>query len=95
MKYSTVKFRFNKGKPQNKVLLLMAGPLREGGGVKGRAIKEKELFFGTLFPTAIKLEGGGKALMARPLKEELLFAASQSKWEGLNLIVNQPHINLI
>ena len=27
-----------------KALLLMAGPLRGGGGVKGRAIKEKKLF---------------------------------------------------
>ena len=33
-----------------------------GGGVKGRAVKEKINFFGTFFsnvPTAIKLEGGG------------------------------------
>ena len=41
----------------------MAGPLRGGGGVKGRAIKEKLLFFNlfiqlSIFPTAIKLEGG-------------------------------------
>ena len=42
----------------------MAGPLRgEGGGVKGRAIKETKMF--NLFfqrsniPTAIKLERGG------------------------------------
>ena len=27
----------------------MARPLREGGGVKGRAIKEKITFFGTFF----------------------------------------------
>ena len=39
----------------------MAGPLREGGGVKGRAIKEKN-FFLTLFSNvtaAFKLKGGG------------------------------------
>ena len=49
-----------------KDLLLMAGPLR-GGGLKGRAIKEKITFFNPFFPTfrrsnvptAIKLEGGG------------------------------------
>ena len=57
----------------------MAGPLREEGGgvVKGRAIKEKR----TNISTAIKLEGGGGgggyALMARPLREELFFPASQ------------------
>ena len=38
------------GKPQKKVLLLMAGTLR-GGGVKGQAITEKNNFFGTFFPT--------------------------------------------
>ena len=55
-----------------KSIELIARPLRGGGGVKGRAIKEKRTFFGTFFsnvPTAIKLEGG--ALMARPLREEL------------------------
>ena len=36
------------GKPQKKVILLMAGPLRGGGGCKGPAIKEKITFFGTL-----------------------------------------------
>ena len=46
-----------------KVLLLMAGPFRGGGGIKGQAIKEKKTFFGTFFqrsniPTAIKLKGG-------------------------------------
>ena len=56
----------------------MAGPLR-GGGVKGRAIKEKERFWNLFFhlsnfPTTIKLEGGGgKALMARPLRQELFY----------------------
>ena len=33
------------GKPQKKVLLLMAGPLKGGWGV----IKEKITFFGTFF----------------------------------------------
>ena len=32
----------------------MSGPLRGGGGVKGRAIKEKIKFFGTFFGPAIK-----------------------------------------
>ena len=42
----------------------MAGTLRGGGGVKGRAIKEKHSFFWNLFfqrsnvPTAIKFEVG-------------------------------------
>ena len=35
-----------------------AVPLRRGGG-RGRAIKEKELFFDGEVPTAIKLERGG------------------------------------
>ena len=40
-----------------------SSPFKEGGGVKGRAIKEKRIFFRNLFfqrsnlPTAIKLEG--------------------------------------
>ena len=53
--------KVNLGKPQKKVLLLIAGPLR-GGGVKGRVIKEKIAFFGTFFSNvslAIKLEGEG------------------------------------
>ena len=48
-------FRLSKGSRQ-KVLLLMAGPLRGGGGGPLR----KKTFFGTFFsnfPTAIKLEG--------------------------------------
>ena len=75
----------------------MARTLREvllerGGGVKGRAIKEKITFFGTFFcqrskiSTAIKLEGegaGGYALMGRPFREELFFAASL-KFQGKN-----------
>ena len=54
------------GKPQKKVLLLMAGPLRGGG--KGWAIIEKKTFFWNLFfprskiSTAIKLGGGGGGL---------------------------------
>ena len=47
------------GKPLKKSFSLNGRPLR-GGGVKGRAIKEKRTFFRTFFPisTAIKLEGG-------------------------------------
>ena len=46
--------------------LLMARPSREGGG-GGPATKEKITFFGSSM--AIKPErGGGKALMARPLR---------------------------
>ena len=40
------------------VILLMAVPLRGGGGI-GRVIKEKRTFLRFFFPTAIKLEGGG------------------------------------
>ena len=41
----------------------MAGPLRGGGGLKGRAIKEKKNFVNHFFQrskisTTIKLEGG-------------------------------------
>ena len=50
-----------------KVLLLM---------IKGRAIKEKGTFFGTFLPNVPKFQRplssrgeGGKALMARPLRE--------------------------
>ena len=35
------------GKPQKKIPPVMAGPLKRGGGVKGRAIKEKITFFET------------------------------------------------
>ena len=54
----------------------MTGPLRGGGGVQGRAIKEKITFLEPFFQrtkisTAIKLEGGGEGGEARPLKEEL------------------------
>ena len=54
----------------------MAGPLKGGGGLKGRAIKKKKKFFTLFFvqrsnfPTAIKLEGRGQALMARPLRQD-------------------------
>ena len=54
-----------------KVLLLM---------IKGRAIKEKGTFFGTFLPNVPKFQRplssrgeGGKALMARPLREYLFF----------------------
>ena len=68
-------------------LLLMAGPLRGGEGVKGRAIKEIRTYFGNFFsnvPTFQRSnghwarggEGGGSALIARPLREELFLAAS-------------------
>ena len=59
----------------------MARPLGGGGG-KGRAIKEKELFlnfyfyFVAKFQRPLSLGEGVKALMARPLREELFFAAS-------------------
>ena len=49
----------------------MAVPLR-GGVKKGLAIREKELFSDGEVPTAIKLEGGVKALMALPLKKSFL-----------------------
>ena len=62
-----------------KVLHLIAGPLKGGGRVKGRAIKEKRTFLGTFstnVPKFQRLEGGRGTLMARPLREELFFAAS-------------------
>ena len=49
----------------------MARPLRGG---PGRAIEEKRTFLKKFFiPMAIKLEGGGKALMAWPLVEDFFF----------------------
>ena len=69
----------------------MTGPLRgdRRGEVKDRAIKEKITFF-TFFqlsniPTAIKL-AGGLVLMARPLREELFFAASLNHQTKINLL---------
>ena len=60
----------------------MAGPLR-GGGVKGQAIKEKRTFLTPFFSSIPMFQRplssrgvGGQALMARPLREELFFAAS-------------------
>ena len=43
----------------------MAGPLRGGGGVKGRAIKEP-FFQSYKVSTAIKLEGGGGLCLNGP-----------------------------
>ena len=40
-----------------RTFLLMAVPLRRGGGDKGRAIKEKISFFNKV-PTSLELEGG-------------------------------------
>ena len=42
------KYTFSLGKPQKEVLLLITGPLR-GGGVKVRAIKEKQNFWKPFF----------------------------------------------
>ena len=61
----------------------MAGPSR-GGGVKGRAIKDKKKasFFNLFFQrpkisTAIKLEGGGELGLNGPaIKRRTFFAAS-------------------
>ena len=71
------------GKPQKKVFLLMAGPLRGRGRVKGRTIKEKRTFFRTFFfqrskiSTAIVLEGeGGLGLNGHAIKRRTFFAAS-------------------
>ena len=58
----------------------MAGTLRGGRGVKGRAIKKKITFFRTFFPnvpTAIKLEGGGGLGINGPaIKRRTFFTAS-------------------
>ena len=58
----------------------MAGPLREVGGGKGRAIKEKITLFLTIFfrrsniQTAIKLEGGrGLCLNGPAIKRRTFF----------------------
>ena len=55
--------QIHKGSRKQKVLLLMAGPLR-GGGVKDGPLRKKTPFFNLFFQrskisTAIKLEGGG------------------------------------
>ena len=61
----------------------MAGPLRGGGGAKGRTIKEKIIFFLTFFsnvPTAIKLEGvWGLGLYFPAIKRGTFFAASLNR----------------
>ena len=61
----------------------MAGPLRGGGGLKGRPLRKKKIsgYFMTKkrrrikSSIAIKPEGwgGGKALMAQPLREEFFY----------------------
>ena len=40
-------FQYSLGKPRKKVLLIMAGPLRAGGG-EVPAIKEKKIFWNFL-----------------------------------------------
>ena len=55
-KVNNIKRENGSGKPQKKVLLLMARPLREGGGVKGWAIKEKITFFLTFFSNVPKFQ---------------------------------------
>ena len=54
----------------------MAGPLRGGGGIKGRTIKLKRTFFGTFSSNVPKFQRplssrgeGGQAIMARPLRK--------------------------
>ena len=67
------------GKPQKKILLLMAGPLR-GGGVKGQAIKEKNwnLFFQrSKFQRQLSSRmGGGLGINGPAIKRRTFFAAS-------------------
>ena len=73
----------------------MAGPLRGwGGGLKGRAIKDKKNFFWNLFfqrskiSTAIKLKvGRGSGLNGQPYREELFFVASLIKESKIRIIV--------
>ena len=48
----------------------MAVLLPREGGVKGRPLK-KSPFFDAKVPTAIKLQGGGKALMVSAIKKKL------------------------
>ena len=44
-KWKKVKLLSLKGKPKKKLLLLMAGPLRGGRGVKDRPLRKKGLFW--------------------------------------------------
>ena len=46
-------------------------------------------------PMAIKLEGGGKALVARPLVEELFFAASLSCFYFYTINVSLEMRNIV
>ena len=58
-------FLFQLGKPQKKILFLMAGPLRK-----------KQLYFNLFFQRPLNSRGGVQALMTRPLREVHFFAAS-------------------
>ena len=58
----------------------MAGQLKGGGGVKGRAIKEKRTFVGTFFSNVPKFQrplssrgGGGLGLNGLAIKRITLF----------------------
>ena len=80
------------GKHKKKVLLVIAGPLRGGGGVKGRAIMEKIIFWHLFFqrsnlPGAMKLEGGwGLGLNGQAIKRRTFFAASLKQSIILDLL---------
>ena len=66
------------GKPQKKVFFFNGSAIKEGGGAKGLAIKEKITFFPTakVF-TVIKLDGlGVKALIELPLKKKKMWLPS-------------------
>ena len=71
-----ISYDFSMGSRKKKVLLLLAGPLREGWGKEPGHQVKKRTFLGSFYSkisTAIKLEGGGEGLClnARPLRAEL------------------------
>ena len=76
----------------------MTGPLREGGGVKGRAIKEKKNFILTFFSNVSKFQrplcsrrGGGLGLNGLAIKRRIFFAASLiGKELWIRLYVKSP-----
>ena len=69
--YLMYQFTYLVGKPQKKVIFLVAGPLRGGGRLNGCATKEKRTFFSVRkkVPVATKPRGGGlNALVAGLLR---------------------------
>ena len=80
-KYLKANISVRQTLPQKKVLLLMAGPLRGGGGVKDKAIKEKRTFlepFSSTFQNFnghLARRGGGLGLKCPAIERRTFFAA--------------------